>query len=167
MHDELTLRQALSDPLPSRIRLVFHANGAGYTELRKHISIERCVFSGPLGDLDWVQAMLSAQIALVTIARGAEKVVMPSKTYSSMVAGHAIVAVCSAASDLADLVHKHECGWVVEPGDPVDLRRVFSEIASSPETVLRKRQNAFDAGHKYYDTSVVAREWARVFQSLA
>ena len=114
----------------------------------------------------WQQAMKQAQVALVTIAPGAERVVMPSKTYSALVAGQAILAICRRASDLADLVIRHDCGWVVEPGDLAGLSHALNRIAQNPGELWAKRRNAFAAGHRHYDMGVVAETWMKLFAEL-
>ena len=108
--------------------------------------------------------MKTADIALVTMAAGAENVVMPSKTYSAMVAGQAILAVCSRQSDLADTVLTHDCGWVVEPGDVEGLRKVLDVIRRQPDETRRKRLNAWNAGHSLYDVQALVPQWLAVLQ---
>jgi hypothetical protein len=120
--------------------------------------------------------MLAADVGLITMIPGAEAAVMPSKAYSAMVAGQAILAVCPLDSDLADLVLSHDCGWVVVPDGgrsaascrfpnaavhhgPLGLREVFRRIASDRDTLQRKRMNAFQAGHRLFSTHSVARQW--------
>lgn len=140
--------------------------------------------AGPTADRDWHDLMLSADIGLVTMRPGAETVVMPSKTYSAMVAGQAILAVCCLNSDLADLVLEHDCGWVVVPeaagaaslvsllpgrvfSGAAGLREVLGLIASDPEQLQRKRANAYDAGHRLFSAAVVAKQWSDLLGQVA
>ena len=167
MHDTDTLAAAWADEGTTGLAWTFHANGAGYARLRKTAGVRADVTWGTaLPDATWQQAMKQAQVALVTIAPGAERVVMPSKTYSALVAGQAILAICRRASDLADLVIRHDCGWVVEPGDVAGLRHAISCIAQNSAELLAKRLKAFEAGHRYYDTEVVAETWMKLFVEL-
>jgi len=55
---------------------------------------------------------------------GAEQVVMPSKTYSAMMVGQAILAIALVESDLVDLIKTAGCGWCVEPGG-LKVARLF------------------------------------------
>ena len=110
--------------------------------------------------------MKQAQIALVTMVPGSEKVVMPSKTYSALCAGQAILAIAPEASDLVDLIKEHDCGWWVEPGDVDGLCAILRELPNQPEEVLRKRQNAYHAGHTYYSQEVLAKQWIALFEEL-
>jgi colanic acid biosynthesis glycosyl transferase WcaI len=167
MHETDTLAAGWAEAETNRVDWVFHASGAGYARLRKTAGIRAEVTWGAaLPDAAWHQAMKQAQVALVTIAPGAERVVMPSKTYSALVAGQAILAICCRASDLADLVIQHDCGWVVEPGDVAGLRRALDCIAQNPRELWAKRRNAFAAGHQYYDTGIVAETWMQLFTEL-
>jgi glycosyltransferase involved in cell wall biosynthesis len=168
MHDIATLDDAMNYPMPEALRLVFHSSGARYSELRKSKSgVGNCHWGDALGEADWRQALLDAQVGLVSVAPGAERIVMPSKTYSAMVAGQAILAICPAASDLADLVRQHQCGWVVEPGDVAGLLRCWQEIASDRAELRRKQQRSFEAGHSCYDSEVLGKQWAALFRELA
>jgi glycosyltransferase involved in cell wall biosynthesis len=167
MHDTDTLAAGWAEAETNGVTWVFHASGAGYARLRKTAGIRAEVTWGAaLPDAAWQQAMKQAPVALVTIAPGAERVVMPSKTYSALVAGQAILAICRRASDLADLVMRHDCGWVVEPGDLAGLRHALSCMAKNPDELWAKRRNAFAAGHRCYDMGSVAVIWTKLFEEL-
>jgi glycosyltransferase involved in cell wall biosynthesis len=167
MHDTDTLAAWWTGAETNGVDWVFQASGAGYARLRKTAGIRaKVTWGAALPEAAWQQAMKQAQVALVTIAPGAERVVMPSKTYSALVAGQAILAICRRASDLADLVLRHDCGWVVEPGDLAGLRHALSCIAQNPDELWAKRRNAFAAGHRCYDMGPVAETWMKLFEEL-
>lgn len=172
MHDVMTLEKLLSDGIPPGLRLVFHASGYGYDLLRRRVSDKEPRWStqikwgGPLNFESWARALLAAEVGLVTMAPGAEDVLFPSKAYSAMMAGQALLAVCPLASDLAETIRQYDCGWVVEPGDCEGLRAAMWEIVQKPDLLLQRRHNAFDAGHKCFDMGHVAAEWAALLQEL-
>ena len=165
LHDFATITEAVLRGIPSRVVIQFHASGSGVAALR-NLAQGRIVADGPLGPDEWHQVMVESQVALVTMAPGAEKVVMPSKTYSALVAGQAVLAVCPLESDLAALIAKHDCGWVVAPGDVESLQKILHLIADAPEVLHAKRLNAFSAGHLHYDSKVLARRWLELFESI-
>jgi hypothetical protein len=168
MHDTATLAAAWSDGDSRELDWVFHAGGEGYARLRKSSATPVGASWGEaLPEAAWQRAMLEAQVALVTLAPGAERVVMPSKTYSALVAGQAVLAICPKASDLADLLARHDCGWRVEPGDVAGLRHALERIERAPGEVLEKRRNAFAAGHRFYDIGQVLPAWLGLFAELA
>lgn len=177
MHEVDSLSALFREPLPLNLRVTLRSNGSGYLRLLRSLgqsALEgvgnragtRLILGGSLGVDAWVPAMLAADVALVTLRTGAERVVLPSKTYSAMVAGQAILAVCSRHSDLAEIVDRHECGWIVEPGNLQDLNGLLRHIAANPEEVLRKRRAAFIAGHQKYDQKVVSGLWRDLLLSL-
>jgi glycosyltransferase involved in cell wall biosynthesis len=167
MHEVDTLAAVWTAPEAASVDWTFHASGPGYRRLKKVVTLRPGVVLGAaLADATWQQIMRQAQVALVTIAAGAERVVMPSKAYSALVAGQAILAICRRTSDLADLVRQHDCGWVVEPGDHDGLRWVLNCIARDPAAVWAKRRNAFEAGHRHYDTAKVAEAWMNLFEDV-
>jgi len=169
MHEVETLVAALRPELPSVLEFNFHGNGAGFRQLEIAVGERnlgaRVKVGGNLSEADWVRAMSAADVALVTMKPGAEGVVMPSKTYSALAAGQAVVAICPEASDLADTIRTHECGWVVAPGDANGLARLLADIARQPEELLRRRQNAWQAGQHVFDQRVLAKAWIAVLES--
>jgi glycosyltransferase involved in cell wall biosynthesis len=172
MHDYETLLKVLHHELPHNIEILFHASGVRYTHFRKKIIDTKDELRllpelrGPLEENLWHRKMISAHIGLVTMAIGAENVCMPSKTYSAMAAGQAILAICPRDSDLADTILKHDSGWIIEPGHDRELKATLEEIATDARSLHRKRVNAHTAAHQYYDMEVVAAEWIKLFEDL-
>lgn len=150
----------------------FQCSGPGYLKVEAVIASlpleagSRFTIGSSLPFSEWVETMKRADIALVTMRPGAETVVMPSKTYSALVAGQAVLAVAPEPSDLADLIRRHDCGWVVKPGDVEGFIETVEAIAANPEEVLRKRQNAYRAGHEHYSAKAVAKLWIELFEKL-
>jgi glycosyltransferase involved in cell wall biosynthesis len=178
IHDALQLLRGKEDfqagaAAPGRrLRVAIHGNGAGFKKFRALAGADsndaawELAFGANLTGEAWAKQMRDAEVALVTMSKGAQRVLMPSKAYSALVAGQAILAVCTDDSDLADLVRRHDCGWVVSPGDGPHLAEVLREIRAEPAKVLQKRQNAFRAGHEKYDLAVVARQWLSLINQL-
>ena len=179
MHDVDTLfaawEKVASEPesgLPE-LQWRFHTTGPRVPSLQRKVealkdqgglSIE--VRAGLPQD-EWLSAMRSAEAALVTMRPGSEEVVMPSKTYSALCAGQALLAIAPDKSDLADLVREYDCGWWVEPGEVEDLLEALREIVGNPEGLLEKRRNAHRCGHEHFSQGVLARDWIRLIKETA
>jgi glycosyltransferase involved in cell wall biosynthesis len=164
LHDYETVSAVMKNGVPLQVKFRFHASGRNFDLLKRDCGdIADCYFSGPLLNNDWVKTMLDAQVALITMIVGAENVLLPSKTYSALVAGQAILAVCPTDSDLADIVREHDCGWVVEPGDFTTLSAVIQNLVRDPAGLHKKRLNSFQVGHNIFDSSVVALDWIKLF----
>lgn len=84
-------------------------------------------------------------IAVVSLARGAESYSVPSKLYSSMAAGSALLLVMDARSDGALMVSELECGAVVEPGDVDGMIAAIKRFASSPSFLAACRARSREA----------------------
>jgi len=169
MHETETLLGAMRLGLPEGVIMEFRGNGTGFRKMEaavRSLGLGPSVTFGPnLPEVDWVRAMTAADIGLATMMPGAEGLVMPSKTYSALAAGQAILAVCPAKSDLADTVLRHECGWLVEPGDAEGLSNVLALMVSDPREVLRRRLRGWQAGQDTYDQRALVAKWVSVLDS--
>ena len=192
LHDIDTLAAALTHG-PSKgfghrnLHFQFYASGVHYPELCKALSgthLPRNVtvaFHGSLDTTEWTSVMLQADIALVTMCAGTEKVVMPSKAYSALAAGQAILAICPPDSDLADLVRRHNCGWVVIPESSnaekttpkkshytgtKGLQRLLEHLSREPTTIFPKQKNAYYAGQNFYDVPMLAERWTALLHEI-
>lgn len=154
------------------VTITFHASGTSYQALKARAASMRAGvpawlhFEGPLADPRWVKRMARAHVALVTMKPGSERVVMPSKTYSALAAGQAVLAVCAARSDLAEVIVRYECGWVVAPGDSDGLVQALDEIAARPDILQRKRENAFRAGQEVFSEAAIGALWRELITTL-
>jgi glycosyltransferase involved in cell wall biosynthesis len=100
------------------------------------------------------------------MSEGAQEVVMPSKTYSAMMAGQAILAVAPEDSDLVDLIKRSNCGWWVAPGNVEGFQECLSIMQSDKNLLLEKRQNAYRVAHEQFGQGSLAKHWVAVFESL-
>jgi len=172
MHEIDTLVRYFQGPLPGAVRFRFHSTGVGYERLKAAIgslpavTTGQVTLAGTLDDADWTHEMLNAHIGLVTMAPGAERVVMPSKTYSAMAAGQAILAVCPPDADLAGVITKHDCGWVIPPDDVEGLARVIDQIGLDAPRLHVKRMRAYEAGQGPYETETVIEAWHELFRAM-
>jgi glycosyltransferase involved in cell wall biosynthesis len=154
------------------LRWTFHCSGPKRAELvavRESLpdSLKDSIqVRGGLGQTEWVAAMRAANIALVTMAPGSETVVMPSKTYSAMMAGQAVLAIAPEASDLVDTIKKANSGWWTEPGNVSGLERMLEAINSNPEEVLEKRVRAYQYAHEHFGQDALAKKWQVLFESI-
>lgn len=172
MHDISTLLGYWETAPIGGIEWDFFSSGIGYKKICHQVNVldkkksHYIKFNGPLNDSDWIAIMKSSPIALITVLSGAENYMIPSKAYSSIMAGQAVLAICERESDLADMIVSHDCGWVVKPGDITQLRQVLAEIIRDPSIVHRKRVNAFNAAHKYYSIDALSVKWQQLFGEL-
>ena len=65
--------------------------------------------------------LAAGDLHVVTIRRGLEGLVVPSKLYGILAAGRPALVVADERSDAARLVREHHCGIVADPDSPKDV----------------------------------------------
>ena len=167
MHDLETLRDLFTrHPARPGFQFCFHASGSAYQQFRQDDRLQSSPWNIDWQDAlplaSWKDTMELADIGLITLRPGAEKVAMPSKTYSAMAAGQAILAIAPADSDLAVLIHQHDCGWVVPPGNVDALDHILAWIRDHQEELQKKQHHARTAARQYYDMPVIQTTWNKL-----
>ena len=175
MHDSVTLFDYWKRSYEQGYSLqwAFHCSGPKRGELESALSelpvgVKQQIQLGDgLDQAAWITTMESADVSLVAMVPGSETVVMPSKTYSAMMAGQAILAIAPEDSDLIDLIKAADCGWFVEPGDVDELGRAVEAICTDPEGLLKKRQNAYLYAQAHLGQDTLMNDWMRVLRDTA
>lgn len=173
MHDWETVcravPRALADPALARLCFVVAASGAGAEYLARRwsdLAPDRVRFEPPLPDAAWARLLSSSSIALVTLKEAASKTSIPSKTFSAMAAGNAVIAVAPAGSDLAAVVARERCGTVVSPGDVDGLVHALRDLCLHPEALCLARDRSRRAVAARYDVRVLAGRWLAVLTAV-
>lgn len=164
MHDWQTLASSLAELdeelQASSVEVVVAASGAGAACLREKLTGCRAVtFTGPLEDEEWRRLLSRTSISVVTLRNGAEKTCIPSKAFSALAAGCALLVVAPLSSDLSALVERHDCGRAVVPGDVAGLSRALREMVHDRSELERARKAARHAAEACYDVGRLAQEW--------
>ena len=96
--------------------------------------------------------LAAADAHLITIKRGLEGVVVPSKMYGILAAGKPIVAVAPAECDVVSLGKQKGFSISAEPDDPAQFADCVRQLLTDGERV-RKMGNAAAAAAPEYDRS--------------
>jgi colanic acid biosynthesis glycosyl transferase WcaI len=163
MHDVDTLGAFFSTTNWLPVSFEFRGHGSGFAELRARCQAAPgrnwITFGSNLDDAAWSETLGSSQVALVTMRAQAAGVVMPSKAFSAMLAGQAILAICPSDSDLAEMIVAHDIGWVIKPGDIASLTELLGRLAQNPRLVDQKRLRAHALGWRKFHSAAVAADW--------
>jgi glycosyltransferase involved in cell wall biosynthesis len=95
-------------------------------------------------------SLATADIAVITLDKGSEGLSVPSKTYYAMASGAALIALCEEDSEVALTIRKHDCGFVIEPGDTDTMVKAILELLGDKEKLKRYRANSRIAAEKFY-----------------
>jgi hypothetical protein len=79
------------------------------------------------------RSLASGDVAVVAQSADSAHLSVPSKTYSALAVGSAILAITPRESDLGRLVLEEGVGWVCEPGDTEALTNVLTSLPGDRE----------------------------------
>ena len=87
-------------------------------------------------------SLTCGDISLVTLEKGIEGLSVPSKLYSSLAAGLAIVGVVGPGSEVGDVIEEYHCGYRVSQGDVDGLVGAIEALHSDPRLLANMRRQA-------------------------
>jgi len=79
------------------------------------------------------QSYATADVSLVSLKRGLAGVIVPSKVYNVLASGRPCIAAVEEDSEVADIIQRYDCGFVIAPGDASALRTRMIELAADRE----------------------------------
>jgi colanic acid biosynthesis glycosyl transferase WcaI len=89
----------------------------------------------------------SADVFIVSLKRGIEGYIVPSKLYGILAAGRASIVAVDPSSEPASIILEHNCGLIANPDDPeslaVEILRVYRDRALVARLAANARQAAY------------------------
>ena len=111
-------------------------------ERAKQIDPKRILFRSPWPQEETSLILGSADI-LVLPTQGRQSLAsVPSKLVAYMLAERPVLALAEEESDLAEVIRRAGCGWVVPPDQPQRLADRIREVIRSPYSDLKVRGSA-------------------------
>ncbi len=104
----------------------------------------------PQAEVPFVLA--AGDVHIITVKRGLEGVVVPSKLYGILAAGRPVLAVTAGNSDVARIVTGARCGLVADPDDPASVAAAIRQLRADPERLgemgrrAREKAREFERG---------------------
>jgi len=145
-----TLLTAARELAQDGISFVFVGNGAQRERLQSAaagLSNVRFLPFFPSSKIPSVLAAPDAQI--ITVKRGLEGVVVPSKMYSILAAGKPVVAVAPDECDVVTIGARKGFSVAANPDDPAQLVQVVRRISRNPDLVRSMGASAAAAAPEY------------------
>ncbi len=112
------------------------------------------------------RALAGAELALFSFETTAEACTGLEQLYPCLRAGTAVVVQCDPAAEFAELIRKHDCGWVIPVLGPEALRDGLQKITAEPSEIYSRRCRAFAVWHLYYALPALGARWTRLFSAL-
>jgi colanic acid biosynthesis glycosyl transferase WcaI len=111
--------------------------------------------------------MMAGDVHIVTVRRGLEGVVVPSKLYSILAAGRPVLAVAASNSDVARIVTEGGCGLAADPDNPAAVAAAIRELRSDPARLAAMGRRAREIANRYARVNELSRFVEVVEQAAA
>jgi len=145
-----TLLKAAEILRNENIGLVFVGDGANRATLEASAQSSPNVRFLPFFPVAQVpHVMMAGDLHIVTVRRGLEGVVVPSKLYSILAAGRPVLAVAAASTDAARMVTETGCGMSADPDDPAAVAAALTELRNDPARLAQMGARAREVAAKY------------------
>ena len=95
------------------------------------------------------QSYATADVSLVSLKPGLAGFIVPSKLYNVLAAGRPYIAAVEQDCEVAAIIERAGCGFVVAPGDASALRARVVELAADRDRARRDGRAARDAALEF------------------
>jgi glycosyltransferase involved in cell wall biosynthesis len=130
--------------------LVFVGGGANRESLGEAAAQIRNVKFLPFRPVEQVPHVMAAgDVQIITVKRGLEGVVVPSKLYSTLAAGRPVLVVAAPESDAARIVTGAGCGLAADPDDPAGVAAAIRELRADPARLAEMGRRARETAKNY------------------
>lgn len=161
-----SLLAAASELSKDGVGLVFVGDGAQRAQIESAAGSSSNVRFLPFFPASKIPSVLaSADAHIVTIKRGLEGVVVPSKMYGILAAGRPIVAVAPKETDAALLGTEQGFGIAADPDNPAELVAAIRSLLAEPSR-LKKMRTAARAAAYEYDRAIETQKFVRIIEEV-
>ena len=145
-----TLIKAAQMLEPEGVGLVFIGEGARKPQIEdaaRGCSNVRFLPFRPASELPYVMA--AGDLHVVTVKRGLEGVVVPSKVYNILAAGRPLLAVATQETEVARFAERDGCGLAADPDDPGAVAAAVRSVLPNRNRLANMSQRARELAKTY------------------
>ena len=149
------------------VGLVFIGEGAMKSRIQEDAQNCRNIRFFPFFPASGIPAVMAAgDLHVVTIKRGLEGVIVPSKLYNILAYGRPILGIATEPAEVARLTRNYECGISADPDDPTQVVQAVQGLLQAPERLEHMSQRARKLA-KTYDRLSELRKYVEVIEEAA
>jgi glycosyltransferase involved in cell wall biosynthesis len=149
------------------IHFLFIGGGARRSELAE---VERRLHNFTLlplqSEADMPYSLATGDVAIVALGKGTEGISMPSKTYSGMAAGCAILGISCGDNDLKRVIEDYQCGINVDTNDADGMREAILRFRNDRDFLKRCQNNSRRAAEQTFSTAVCGRAYLTMLSEM-
>jgi colanic acid biosynthesis glycosyl transferase WcaI len=149
--------------------LLIVGNGAAKVELEmqaRKTKSQNVIFLPFQPREDVPEMYASADVSLVILRRGIGAESVPSKAYTIMASGRAMVAAVDKEADTRKLVGTANCGLCVEPENPSALARAIRALYADPIHRAQLGRNGRNHVETHYTPQAVAQQYDALLERI-
>jgi colanic acid biosynthesis glycosyl transferase WcaI len=133
------------------VGLVFIGEGAMKSQVEAMAAGCRAIRFLPFRPASEIPFVLSSgDMHVVTVKRGLEGVVVPSKLYPTLAAGRPVLGVAPEECDVVRIIRRSGCGLAANPDDPDSVVHVVREVLQDAEQIRNMGLRAREIAFSYY-----------------
>lgn len=115
---------------------------------------------------DFEQAVAISSCCVVSLEKGLKGTCAPSKYYSYLQGGHAVLGIVEKDSYLAKEINEKEIGFAVEIGDYNGLKNYIIKMENNIHATVKMGQNALKLYREKYDYNLAMKKYKNVFINI-
>jgi glycosyltransferase involved in cell wall biosynthesis len=169
-HDMETILEAAKILRDESIIFLFIGDGAKRSwleaEVKQH-QLKNCRFLPYQPKQDLPLSLTAGDILLVSVDRGMEGLVAPSKFYSALCAGRPIAVICESHSYLKSLIAQANCGIALENGNAQGLAKFIQATADDRETAEQLGKNGHYFAREHFTPRRIAQKYHQIIERTA
>lgn len=135
---------------PENIGLVFVGDGANRQRIQESAQQAQNVRFLPFRPANEIPSVMAAgDLHVITVKRGLEGVVVPSKLYSILAASRPVLVVAPPQTDAARIVRETGCGLTADPDNPNAIAEAIRSVRNDPARLAEMGRRAQQAAQNY------------------
>ena len=149
--------------------VAFVVNGSGAARASLEIEakeLKNVIFGDYQPSERLAEVLATADIHVVLLKKGLGKVSVPSKTYSIMASGRAVVAAIDPGTEVVRLIEGAQCGVAVAPVDPTALIEALRTMLDDPSQIRQMGERAREFVEHVASPAAVAQRYVEVLHHL-
>jgi colanic acid biosynthesis glycosyl transferase WcaI len=146
---------------------VVNGSGAARTSLELEAKeLKNVIFGDYQPSERLAEVLATADIHVVLLKKGLGRVSVPSKTYSIMASGRAVVAAIDPGTEVVRLIEGAQCGVAVPPDDPTALIEAVRSLLDDPSQIRQMGERAREFVEHVASPAAVAQRYVEVLHDL-
>ncbi|MGB3756468.1 MAG: glycosyltransferase family 4 protein [Rivularia sp. (in: cyanobacteria)] len=111
-------------------------------------------------------SLTACDLSLVSMDKGFESLVAPSKLYPALAAGRPVAVICPQDSYLKQLIAEGNCGQTFDNGDNQGLAEFILLLSKNPQLTESMGKGARKYMQSHFTPEVIAQEYVKVLRRV-